>query len=348
MSESNEQDYMQSGQEALASGEYNTAQVFFKQAIRVNNANEEAWLLLAKTYPTEPDKARKCYENVLKINPLNAEAQRMIDRIDASTAPASAPAYSAPSSAGTASVNEAPESLRSEAGQPAGRKPLGGPSVNSPKGIDGAPENVNLDYFADFFLRSFKASTALWTGQGDGSAELPTSWWNATVLTVAVGFVTGLILYAISLNFRSFLTIITVIPMVILASVVAVGAGAFLSHWYLRTYREGMASLLDHTMTYVRVWYPASVVYSIVLLIVGLTRNDVMSVNSFLQTFAFSASGLGLVFLIVNAAVAVYSALLLHRHWGRLYPNAGTGLWIAIAIALVVTNVMLSTPVILL
>ena len=87
MSESNEQDYMQSGQEALAAGEYNTAQVFFKQAIRVNNANEEAWILLAKTYPTEPDKARKCYENVLKINPLNAEAQRMIDRIDASAAP---------------------------------------------------------------------------------------------------------------------------------------------------------------------------------------------------------------------------------------------------------------------
>ena len=98
MSESKEQDYMQSGQEALAAGEYNTAQVFFKQAIRVNNANEEAWILLAKTYPTEPDKARKCYENVLKINPLNAEAQRMIDRIDASAAPASTPAYSAPSS----------------------------------------------------------------------------------------------------------------------------------------------------------------------------------------------------------------------------------------------------------
>src|SRR5690606_24830671 len=85
MSESNEHEYMQSGQEALAAGEYNTAQVFFKQAIRVNNANEEAWLLLAKTYPTEPDKARKCYENVLKINPLNAEAQRMMDRIDASS-----------------------------------------------------------------------------------------------------------------------------------------------------------------------------------------------------------------------------------------------------------------------
>jgi hypothetical protein len=342
MSESNEQEYMQSGQEALASGEYNTAQVFFKQAIRVNNANEEAWLLLAKTYPTEPDKARKCYENVLKINPLNAEAQRMIDRIDASAAPASAPAYSAPSSAGTASVNEAPESLRSEAGQPAGRKPLGGPSVNSPKGIDGAPENVNLDYFVDFFQRAAKSSMAILTGQGDGSAELPTSWWNATLLVITAGFITGLFVFIDTVNFRSFLTILTVPFLVTLLLVIGVGAGSFLSHWYLRTYRGGSASLLDHTMTYVRVWFPASIIFAIVLLIAGLTNNFVMSASSFLRTFAFSANGLGFVFLLINAAVAVYTALLLHRHWGRLYPTVGsTGLWIAVAIALVTTSLML-------
>jgi hypothetical protein len=342
MSESNEQDYMQSGQEALAAGEYNTAQVFFKQAIRVNNANEEAWLLLAKTYPTEPDKARKCYENVLKINPLNAEAQRMIDRIDASAAPASAPAYSASSPAGAASVNEAPESLRSEDGQPAGRKPLGGPSVNSPKGIDGAPENVNLDYFVDFFQRALKSSMAILTGQGDGSAELPTSWWNAVLLTVTAGFITGLFVFIDTVNFRSFLTILTVPLLVTLLIVVGVGAGSFLSHWYLRTYRGATASLLDHTMAYVRVWFPASMIFAVVLLISGLTNNFVMSVGSFLRTFAFSADGLGFVFLLINAAVAVYAALLLHRHWGRLYPTVGsTGLWIAVAIALVTTSVVL-------
>lgn len=342
MSESNEQDYMQSGQEALAAGEYNTAQVFFKQAIRVNNANEEAWLLLAKTYPTEPDKARKCYENVLKINPLNAEAQRMIDRIDAAAAPASAPAYSAPSSSGAARVADAPESLRSEAAQPAGRKPLGGPSMNSPKGIEGAPENVNLDYFVDFFQRAVKSSMALLTGQGDGSADLPTSWWNATLLTVTAGFITGLFVFIADLNFRSFLTVLTVPLLVTLLAVIGVGAGSFLSHWYLRTYRDATTSLLDHTMTFVRVWFPASIIFAIVHLIADLTTNFVMSLGSFLQSFAFSASGLGLVFLIINAAVAVYSALLLHRHWGRLYPNVGSNnLWVAVAIALSVTSFVL-------
>lgn len=341
MSESNEQEYMQSGQEALAAGEYNTAQVFFKQAVRVNNANEEAWLLLAKTYPTEPDKARKCYENVLKINPLNAEAQRMIDRIDAE-APASAPAYSTASAAGTATISDAPESPRSGPSEPAGRKPLGGPSVNSPKGIEGAPENVNLDYFVDFFQRAFKSSAAILTGQGDGSAELPTSWWNATVLTVAAGFITGLIVFIADLNFRSFLTVLTVPLLVTLMAVVGVGAGSFLSHWYLRTYRGATASLLDHTMTFVRVWFPATIIFAIVHLVADLTGNFVMSLGSFLQTFAFSASGLGIVFLVVNAAVAVYSALLLHRHWGRLYPNAGSNsLWIAVAIALSVTSFVL-------
>lgn len=345
MSESNEHEYMQSGQEALAAGEYNTAQVFFKQAIRVNNANEEAWLLLAKTYPTEPDKARKCYENVLKINPLNAEAQRMIDRIDASAAPSGASVYStgtrSSASAASASVSDAPESLRSETAQPAGRKPLGGPSVNVPQGIEGTPENVNLDYFVDFFQRAFRSSMAILTGQGDGSAELPTSWWNATVLTIAAGFITGLFIFIDTVSFRSFLTFFTVPLLVTLLTVIAVGAGSFLSHWYLRTYRGGSASLLDHTMTYVRVWFPASIIFAVVLLISGLTNNFVMSVGSFLRTFAFSVEGLGIIFLLINAAVAVYTALLLHRHWGRLYPTVGsTGLWIAVAIALVTTSLI--------
>ena len=88
MSDSNEQEYMQNGLEAPNMGDFNAAQVFFKQAIRVNNSNEEAWLSLARTYPTEPDKALKCYENVLKINPLNSEAQGMIDRLSAAAAAA--------------------------------------------------------------------------------------------------------------------------------------------------------------------------------------------------------------------------------------------------------------------
>lgn len=330
MSESNEYEYMQSGREALAANDYNTAQVFFKQAIRVNNANEEAWLLLADTYPNEPDKARKCYENVVKINPLNTEAQRMMDRIDA--AASSAYSTGAASSAGSAS-NPMPA---------AGRKPLGGPSMNTPKGLDGAPANVNLDYFVDFFQRALKSSLAILTGQGDGSAELPTSWWNATLLVVIAGFITGLFAFIDTLNYRSFLTILTVPLLYTLLAVIGVGAGSFLSHWYLRTYRGGTANLLDHTMTYVRVWFPASIIFAIVLLVSGLSNNFVMSVSSFLRTFAFSADGLSIVFMLINAAVAVYAALLLHRHWGRLYPAAGSSnLWIAVAIALVTTSLII-------
>jgi hypothetical protein len=336
MSEMNEREYMQSGQESLEMGDYNAAQVFFKQAIRVNNANEEAWLSLAKTYPTEPDKARKCYENVLKINPLNAEAQRMIDRLDMSSGGGAA-SYTAPS----ASRSDTSDSLRGEAGTPAGRKPLGGPSVSAPKGVEGAPEHLNLDYLVDFYQRAFKSSMAILTGQGDGSADLPTSWWNVSLLTISVGIITGLFVFIDSLSFRSFLTILTVPLLVTLLTVIAVGAGAFLSHWYLRTYREGTADLLDHTMTYVRIWFPASIIFAVVLLIAGLTNNFVMSLSSFARTFAFSVEGLGLVLLIINAAVAVYSALLLHRHWGRLYPNAGTGLWIAVVIALATTSFVL-------
>ena len=142
---------------------------------------------------------------------------------------------------GNARVHEAPI-LRARYRAAAGRKPLGGPSVNSPKGIEGAPENVNLDYFVDFFQRAFKSSMAILTGQGDGSAELPTSWWNATLLTVAAGFVTGLFVFIADLNFRSFLTVLTVPLLVTLMAVIGVGAGSFLSHWYLRTSRGATAT----------------------------------------------------------------------------------------------------------
>lgn len=338
MSDMNEREYMQSGEESLAAGDYNAAQVFFKQAIRVNNANEDAWLMLAKTYPTEPEKALKCYENVLKINPLNAEAQGMIERLAAVETPAYAGAAGA---AATASMTD--DVLRSEAASAsAGRKPLGGPSVSAPRGFDGAPDTVNLDYLVDFYQRGVKSSAALLTGQGDGSAEMPTSWWNATLLTISAGVLTGLMVFIANVDFRSFLTILTVPLVVTLQAVIGVGAASFLSHWYMRTYREGSASLLDHTMSFVRIWFPASIIFAVVHLIADLTGNFVMSVGSFLQTFAFSARDLGLILLIVNIAVAGFSALLLQRAWMRLYPSAGTtNVWVAVAIALTVVNLVL-------
>lgn len=333
MSDSNEQEYMQSGLEALNSGDNNAAQVFFKQAIRVNNSNEEAWLNLAKTYPTEPDKALKCYENVIKINPLNAEAQRMIDRLSASVAAETA-----------APAADTSASLREDAGSsgPKEREPLGGPAVGAPKGIDGAPDTVNLDYFVDFFQRAFKGSMALLTGQGDGSAELPTSWWNATVLVVSTGVLTGLFAAISSLRYANILTIITLPLLYTLIAVIAVGGGAALSHWYLRTYRDGSASLLDHTMAYVRVWFPASLIFAVVLLIEGLTGNFVMDLRSFLLSFSFSAGGLGLILLIIDIAVIAYVGMLLQKAWTRLYPNSpAIGIWIAVVIAFVTTGILL-------
>ncbi|MBK8138589.1 MAG: hypothetical protein IPK52_22725 [Chloroflexi bacterium] len=344
MSDSNEQEYMQNGLEALNMGDFNAAQVFFKQAIRVNNSNEEAWLSLARTYPTEPDKALKCYENVLKINPLNSEAQGMIDRLSAAAAAAPTPAPAAPSSSSYSTPTpDSSDTLRDpSSAAPKERKPLGGPAVSAPKGIEGAPETVNLDYFVDFFQRAFKGSMALLTGQGDGSSDLPTSWWNATLMVVSVGFITGLFAAISGLRFGSIISIFTMPLLVTLTLVVAVGGGAFLSHWYLRTYRDGSASLLDHTMAFVRVWFPASLIFAVVLLISGLTGNFVMGLRSFLLSFGFSANGLGLILLIVNIAVTAYSALLLQRGWARLYPTAiARGLWIAVAIALVTTGIIL-------
>lgn len=329
MSDTNEHEYIQHGLESLETGDYNSAQVFFKQAIRVNNNNEDAWLNLAKTYPTEPEKALKCYENVLKINPLNAEAARMVERLSSGAESADASFSNAPA-----------EGLRSEApAAPKERKPLGGPNVSAPKGIDGTPDTVNLDYLVDFFQRAFKGSVALLIGQNDGSGELATSWWNTILMVVSASFLTGLIVAINGLRFGSVLAIFTVPLLVTLMLSVAFGAGAFLSHWYLRTYRDASASLLDHTTAYVRVWFPATVIFAIILLISGLTSNSVTDLRAILTSFSFSSSGLGLILFIVNVAITAYSAFLLKMSWTRLYPTIGNGLWIAVAIAFVTTGI---------
>lgn len=340
MSESNEQEYMQSGHEALAAGDYNAAQVFFKQAIRVNNANEEAWLSLAKTYPTEPDKALKCYENVLKINPLNAEAQRMIDRLSAS--PSMPGMGTAPAPA--AEPADTGESLRAEAAAsaPRERKPLGGPTVSAPKGIEGAPESVNLDYLVDFFQRAFKGSMALLTGQGDGSSEVATSWWNAVLMVVSAGFITGLFIGIGSLGRFgvTFLYLIVAPFLYAFIAVIAVGAASFLSHWYLRTYRDGTASLLDHTIDFVRVWFPGTIVMALLILIATFASTGIVGLRTFI-TYLSIPSGLGMILSILAIAVTGYAAFLIQRAWARLYPTAGNSLWIAVLIALVTTGVLL-------
>ncbi len=343
MDDSNEQDYMHHAYEALSDGDFNQAQVFFKQAIRVNSANEDAWLGLAKTYPGDPERARKCYENVLKINPLNAEASELLAALG------DAPADSYETSASPSPAAEpapAAEALRSSAAPSAGaRTTYGGPDVPAPKGIEGAPEKLNADYGVDFVRRLLRSMVSVLSGQGDGSADLPTSWWNAVLTVVLVGLVSGLCIAIAGMRFRSFLTIVTIVTvplLTIVMSVIAVGAGAFLSHWYLKTYRDGAASLLDHTMTFVRVWAPASSVFAVITLISGLTRDYVMTLTGFLQSFSFNANGLGLIFLIISIAVTAYAALLLHRHWGRIYPGVGgRGLWIAVVIAIVVTSLPL-------
>lgn len=344
MNDSNEQEYMQHANEALSDGDFNQAQVFFKQAIRVNNANEDAWLGLAKTYPDDPVRARKCYENVLKINPLNAEATEMIAALGDAPAEAEAEPEEAPASPPPAAEPApAAEALREEAApSAAARASYGGPDMQAPKGIEGAPEKLNADYFVDFVQRLLRSMIAVLSGQNDGSADMPTSWWNGVLSVVLVGLVTGLCIAIAGLRFRSFLTILTVPLLYTMLAVTAVGAGAFLSHWYLKTYREGTASLLDHTMTFVRVWVPASAVFAVITLIRGLTGDFVMTLPGFLQSFSFNAGGLGLIFLIIAIAVTAYAALLLHRHWGRIYPGVGgQGLWIAVVIAIAVTSLPL-------
>ncbi len=75
-------DLMQAGRSAYALGNYDQAHDFWKEAARLNPYQEVVWLSLLDVVEIEADR-QVCLENIVKINPGNAQAQRLLNRMRA-------------------------------------------------------------------------------------------------------------------------------------------------------------------------------------------------------------------------------------------------------------------------
>lgn len=92
---------------AVLGGNKPDARKLLEQALAIDDNNEQAWLLLARVVDT-PRERRICYENVLDINPQNAEARRALETLRPS--PPSAAAIKPPASSAPPSVSPRPPS----------------------------------------------------------------------------------------------------------------------------------------------------------------------------------------------------------------------------------------------
>ncbi|NWG15004.1 MAG: hypothetical protein HXY41_00065 [Chloroflexi bacterium] len=75
-------DLMQAGRVALAAGKPQVAHDLWKEAAALDPYNEQVWLALLDVLQTDADR-RVCLQNIIAINPLNVQARRQLNRIDA-------------------------------------------------------------------------------------------------------------------------------------------------------------------------------------------------------------------------------------------------------------------------
>lgn len=75
-------DLMQAGRAAYKDGKRRMAHDLWREAANIDPYNEQVWLALLEVIESDKDK-RVCLQNILAINPLNVQARRQLNKIDA-------------------------------------------------------------------------------------------------------------------------------------------------------------------------------------------------------------------------------------------------------------------------
>ena len=81
------EELFQAGRSAYAMGNHQAAHDFWKEAARLSPFNEQVWLALLDVIDSDEDR-QVCLQNILQINPMNVQAQRMLNMIVARKASA--------------------------------------------------------------------------------------------------------------------------------------------------------------------------------------------------------------------------------------------------------------------
>jgi tetratricopeptide (TPR) repeat protein len=313
---------------AYKAGNLAESRKLLAQAVKVERENDMAWYYLSKTQ-SDPEKRRYCLEMALKLNPENLSAQRDLE------------AAADPAPHRNTMVAEAPSKP-----SPATSKPASF-SMRVPAGIAGAPERLSLDYTRDFVREMSQESMALVTGK-PGLVNAEASWWRVIFTVALTGFVIGLIydlaqfvnvLQLSQFGWRLHLGSLILTPfLTAFKAVIAVGAGALLSHWYITTQRGGTASQLDHALLMTKIWAPASLALAVLALVGMVFSRGIVTLYGFLMTNVFSLDAGTLIFTLLAAGITGYAAYLMVKGMQKLYPAmTDNHLWATAAVMLIVT-----------
>lgn len=327
-----ENDLIEQGIAAYEASDIDKARELLAEGVKQQPENELGWLYLAKTQ-TDAALRREYLEKVLDINPDNIEVSAMLAMMHLEDdlpidEPAPATAFKPPPLSTRPNIR-----LSASAG------------FAIPPGIPGAPERLTVEDLRATYEATAQQSVNVFMDKPGAVNLAALNWWDLLLLTATIGLLTGiaLVISQILDNVRqlNILSLFTIPLLTTLTSVIAVGAGCFLSHWYLATQADGKASLLSHSASLVAVWFPASIINIIVIFFEVMLGGRVITLEMLLLGQIGSITGGSIVATLASAVVALYALYLMFKQLSFLYVGVlQQRLVTAAAIMLIVTSII--------
>lgn len=257
------EELLQEGIAAFQAGDRAKAHELLSEVVKVDPENEQAWYYLAAS-ESNPALRKQYLEQVLEINPGNAKAREVLDRImarEADSAPAEPPRPSSSSHARLRSLDPAmdvPGAVMDEPG-----------SFRIPFRIPGAPERTTWERLARDGVALLRTGLdAVLRKPGIYESEVSrATWWRFWLITgaSAVGSAILSIFNALFLQVRFSASLFSIVAVLltpfffVLVALVTLFVGCYVSYRYALT-RGGNGSLVSHAYTVALVVAPVSLI----------------------------------------------------------------------------------------
>jgi hypothetical protein len=269
------EDLLQEGIAAFQAGDRTKARELLLEVVKIDPENEQAWYYLAAS-ESNPTLRKQYLQTVLEINPGNAKAREVLDRIQAREVVEPAPAASASSSSGAKSRIRA---LDPSMEKPPGAADEGPGTFKIPVKISGAPEQTTWENLARDGVALLRVGLDVVMRKPGAYAEEVerATWWRFWLIS-GLAAVAGAVLSIFTALFllvrfgTSLLGIISILltPFFFVAiSLLTLYIGCYASYRYALL-RSGNTSFVKHAYTVALAWAPIALLSSVLSLVVNL------------------------------------------------------------------------------
>lgn len=271
------EDMLQEGIAAFQAGDRARAHELLSEVVKVDPENEQAWYYLAAS-EGNPALRKQYLEQVLDINPSNAKAREVLERIKSREA-AAAQSEPAPATSTSGERKSRIRPLDPVLGAAASVPDNAPGSFRIPVQIPGAPERVTPESLAASAVALLRTGVLILSRQPGVYADevLRATWWRFWLIAggAALGSAVLSIFNALFLQIRystslfNIFTILLTPIFVIPVALITLYVGCYASYqWAIR--HGGGGSLLRHSYTVALVWAPVVLLNSFISLVFNL------------------------------------------------------------------------------